>query len=154
MTRTLLIVVGIFAMAGGSSLVTAMAQTPAQARTQSSTDLTSKDDALFAPARRPSSPGFVCSVMRDGKTVCTKSHGLADLERNVPITAESLFYIGSTSKQFTAASIALLVLDGKVSLSTDVRRLITELKNIGAAAPGRTTRNANGGRDNDSNFKA
>lgn len=47
--------------------------------------------------------------------------------------AESVFYIGSTSKQFTAASIALLVLDGKLSLSTDVRTLIPELKEIGAA---------------------
>ena len=133
MTRTLSIVVVILAMAGGSSLVTAMAQTPAQAPTQSSTDLTSKVDALFAPASRPGSPGCVCSVIRNGKTLYTKGHGLADLERNVPITAESVFYIGSTSKQFTAASIALLVLDGKLSLSADVRTLIPELKNIGAA---------------------
>jgi len=95
MTRTLLIVVGIFATAGGSSLVTAMAQIPAQAPTQSSTDLTSKVDALFAPGSRPGSPGLVCSVMRDGKTLYANGHGLADLERNVPITAESVFYIGS-----------------------------------------------------------
>jgi CubicO group peptidase (beta-lactamase class C family) len=71
--------------------------------------------------------------MRDGETLYAKGHGLADLERNVPITPESVFYIGSTSKQFTAASIALLVLDGKLSLSADVRTLIPELKNIGAA---------------------
>ena len=133
MTRTLSIVVGILAIAGGSSLVTAMTQIPAPAPTQSSTDLTSKVDALFAPASRPRSPGCVCSVMRDGKTLYTKGHGLADLERNVPITAESVFYIGSTSKQFTAASIALLVLDGKLSVSADVRTLIPELKDIGAA---------------------
>ena len=133
MTRKLSIVVGILAVAGGSSPATALAQAPAPAPIQSSPDLASQVDALFAPASRPGSPGCVCSVVRDGKTLYAKGHGLADLERNVPITAESVFYIGSTSKQFTAASIALLVLEGKLSLSADVRTLIPELKDIGAA---------------------
>ncbi len=129
MNRKLSMVVGILAIAGGSSSVTAMAQAP----TQSATDLAARVDALFAPASRPGNPGCACAVMRDGKTLYAKGHGLADLERNVPITAESVFYIGSTTKQFTAAAIALLVLDGKLSLSTDVRTLIPELKDIGAA---------------------
>lgn len=129
MTRTLSAVVGILAVASNALPVTAAVQAPAP----SSTDLTSRVDAIFAPGSGPGSPGCVCSVMRDGKILYAKGHGLADLERNVPITAESVFYIGSTSKQFTAASIALLVLDGKLSLSADVRTLIPELKDIGAA---------------------
>jgi len=97
------------------------------------TDLSVKVDAVFAAGHRPGSPGCVCSVILDGKTIYSKGHGLADLERNVPITTESVFIVGSMSKQFTAASIALLVSDGKLSLSADVRTLIPELKDIGAA---------------------
>jgi CubicO group peptidase (beta-lactamase class C family) len=133
MTPKLSIVVGILAMAGGAVVTPATAQTPVQAPSRSSTDLASKVDAILAPARTPGSPGCMVSVIRDGKTLYAKGQGLADLERNVPITTDSVFDIGSTSKQFTAASIALLVLDGKLSLSTDVRTLIPELKDIGAA---------------------
>ena len=125
MTRTLSILVGILATAGGASLVTAMAQTPAQAPTQSSTDLSSQVDAVFAPASRPGSPGCVCSVIRDGKTLYAKGHGLADLERNAPITAESVFYIGSTTKQFTAASIALLCASGVSAARPSTKRRVS-----------------------------
>jgi CubicO group peptidase (beta-lactamase class C family) len=134
MSRTLSTVAGILAIASNALIATALAQAPAQSSTQSSTDpLTAKVDAVFAPGSRPGAPGCVCSVIRDGKVLYANSHGLADLERNVPITTESVFYIGSTSKQFTAASIALLVSEGKLSLSADVRTLIPELKDIGAA---------------------
>src|SRR5688572_19551497 len=79
--------------------------------------LESQTDALFAQWNNPGSPGCVCSVLSGGRTVYSKGYGMADLEHNVPLTPASVFYLPSTTKQFTAASIALLILQGKLSVS-------------------------------------
>jgi len=63
--------------------------------------------------------------------VYSKGYGLANLEQNVPITPQSVFDIGSTSKQFTAASILLLEKQGKLSINDDVRKYIPELPEYG-----------------------
>src|SRR5262249_16859065 len=56
-----------------------------------------------------------------------KGYGLANIEENVPITPQTVFDIGSISKQFTAASILLLEKQGKLRLDDDVRKYIPEL---------------------------
>src|SRR5690606_32385256 len=53
------------------------------------------------------------------------------LEHGVRITPESRFDIGSTAKQFTAASILLLEQDGLLTLDDDVRKWIPELPDYG-----------------------
>lgn len=93
----------------------------------SATSVSEKVDAIFASWNKTDSPGCVCAVIQDGKIVYEKGYGMADLEHNESLTPLSVFYIASTSKQFTAACIALLVLDGKVSLQDDVRKYIPEL---------------------------
>src|SRR5260370_24949879 len=60
-----------------------------------------------------------------------KGYGLASIEENVPVTTESVFDIGATSKQFTAASILLLEKQDKLSLNDDVRKYIPELPDYG-----------------------
>jgi CubicO group peptidase (beta-lactamase class C family) len=55
---------------------------------------------------------------------------MASLELDVPITGHNVFNVGSTSKQFTAASILLLVRDGKLSLDDDVRRYVPRAGNV------------------------
>jgi CubicO group peptidase (beta-lactamase class C family) len=56
---------------------------------------------------------------------------MANLEHSVPISASTVFDLGSTSKQFTAACIGLLVQQGKLSLDDDVRRFLPELRDYG-----------------------
>ncbi len=56
---------------------------------------------------------------------------MANLEYGVPITPRSPFYIGSMSKQFTAACIALLVQRGKLRLTDPVRKYVPELPDYG-----------------------
>src|SRR5258708_3367024 len=63
--------------------------------------------------------------------VYSKGYGLANVEENVSITPQSVFDIGSTSKQFTAASILLLEKQGKLSVNDDVRKYIPELPDYG-----------------------
>ena len=59
-------------------------------------------DAVFADVAKPGSPGCALAVFRDGRIAYERGYGMADLERDVPITPASVFYVGSLSKQFTA----------------------------------------------------
>jgi CubicO group peptidase (beta-lactamase class C family) len=56
---------------------------------------------------------------------------MADLTFDVPITPTTMFDIGSTSKQFTAASIVLLANEGKLSLTDDIRKYVPEVPDYG-----------------------
>lgn len=86
-------------------------------------------DEVFSDLTKPGSPGCALAVYRDGKIIYAKGYGLANIEENVAITPQSVFDIGSTSKQFTAASILLLEKQGKLSVNDDVRKFIPELPN-------------------------
>ncbi len=88
-------------------------------------------DEVFSDLTKPGSPGCALAVYRDGKIIYAKGYGLANIEENVAITPQSVFDIGSTSKQFTAASILLLEKQGKLSIKDDVRKFIPELPNYG-----------------------
>ena len=85
-------------------------------------------DALFALYDNPRSPGCSLAVVREGRTVFARGYGMADLERSVPLSTDSVFRIASTSKQFTAAAIVLLSQEGQLSLDDDVRRTVPELQ--------------------------
>ena len=66
-----------------------------------------------------------------GTPVLAKAYGMADLEHDVPNTAETIFEAGSVSKQFTAAAVLLLAREGKLSLDDPVRKYIPELPDYG-----------------------
>jgi CubicO group peptidase (beta-lactamase class C family) len=87
-------------------------------------------DRLFAAVNRPDSPG--CAVAADLPTgPVRRTYGATDLERPSPITQDSIFEAGSVSKQFTAAAIALLATQHKLSLEDDVRKFVPELPDYG-----------------------
>ncbi|MGB2589385.1 MAG: serine hydrolase domain-containing protein [Candidatus Acidiferrum sp.] len=88
-------------------------------------------DEVFADYTKPGSPGCAVAVYRNGRIIHAKGYGLANIEEDVPITPESVFDIGSTSKQFTAASILLLEKQGKLSVNDDIRKYIPELPDYG-----------------------
>lgn len=84
-------------------------------------------DKVFADVQKDGSPGCALGVFRGGQVIYAKGYGLASVELNAPITPQTVFDIGSTSKQFTAASILLLEQQGKLSVNDDVRKYIPEL---------------------------
>lgn len=89
--------------------------------------VTDRIDALFAEWDKPDSPGAALGIIHDGDLVYTRGYGMADLEHGVPIAPKSVFYIASVSKQFTAASIVLLALRGRISLDDDIRTYVPEI---------------------------
>ena len=69
-------------------------------------------------------PGYMIGVIRDSSFIFQKGYGLANLEYNIPMSPNSAFNVASLSKQFTGACIALLILEGKVSLDDNVKNYI------------------------------
>jgi len=88
-------------------------------------------DRIFAAYDRTDSPGCAVGVYRNGQMALARGYGMANLELNVALTPQSVFDIGSTSKQFTATSVVLLAQQGKLSLDDDIRKYIPELPNYG-----------------------
>lgn len=88
-------------------------------------------DEVFADVATAGSPGCALAVAREGKIVYEKGYGLANIEENVAITPHTVFDIGSTSKQFTAASILLLEKQGKLSVNDDIRKYVPEIPDYG-----------------------
>jgi CubicO group peptidase (beta-lactamase class C family) len=82
---------------------------------------------LLATSINGYSPGCALGVLHDGAVVYQGARGYADLDYGVPLTTNSVFYIASDSKQFTAFCIALLVDRGIVRLSDPVAKWIPEL---------------------------
>lgn len=77
-------------------------------------------------------PGCAVAIVQDGEIVFEQGYGLADLERKVPITPATSFNIASMTKQFTGMAVALLIADGKLRESDDIRKFLPELKDYGA----------------------
>jgi CubicO group peptidase (beta-lactamase class C family) len=88
-------------------------------------------DSIFAAYAKPDSPGCALGVIRNGNFIYRKSYGLANLELGVPLSSQSVFYMGSVSKQFTAASVVLAAEQGFLSLDDNVRKYVPELPNYG-----------------------
>lgn len=84
-------------------------------------------DALFSKWNRADSPGCAVGVMRAGRLVLERGYGRARLSDGPPLTARSGFLVGSTSKQFTAATVIRLALAGKLALDAPVVRYLPEL---------------------------
>ena len=84
-------------------------------------------DAIFAPTDRIDGPGCALGITRDGATVLERAYGRSNIEDGTPITTESIFEIGSMTKQFTAMAVTLLADDGRLSLDDDVRKFIPEM---------------------------
>ena len=64
-------------------------------------------------------------VLKDGKPLLMKGYGEADHEQHVPFTTETLVSIGSITKQFTAAAILKLEMEGKLKVEDPITRFFT-----------------------------
>jgi CubicO group peptidase (beta-lactamase class C family) len=93
-------------------------------------DKTAEIDKIFTWVK-PNMPGCAVGASHNGKQVVNRAYGLADLERNVPISPATVFDAASIRKQFVAASILVLVEEGRLSLADDVRKHVPELPDYG-----------------------
>lgn len=94
-------------------------------------DLTQQIDPLFTKWDTPQTPGGMLGIIHHGELILQRAYGMADVESAQPLTPDSVFDIGSVSKQFTAACVLLAAQDGILSLDDDVRKFIPELPDYG-----------------------
>lgn len=66
-------------------------------------------------------PGLSLAVIRDGQVVLTEGYGFRDVEKKLPVTPETRFAIGSSTKAFTTAALGMLVDEGKIEWDKPVR---------------------------------
>lgn len=119
-------VIAAASLAGGQ----AQAQAPAAKAPELSAE--AKVDRVFERWNRSDAPGCVVGVAVGGKPVLIKAYGMANLEYGIRLRPDTVFESGSVAKQFTAAAIALLCQDGKLSLDDPVRKHVPELPDFGA----------------------
>ncbi len=88
-------------------------------------------DKVFERWNHSDTPGCAVGVAVDGVPVLVRAYGMANLEYGLRIRPDTVFESGSVAKQFTAAAVALLVQDGKLSLDDPVRKYLPEVPDFG-----------------------
>ena len=89
-------------------------------------------DAIFSDFE--GRPGVAVGIYHAGEVLFGRGYGLANLDEEIPITTETLFETASVSKQFTAACIYLLEMEGKLSLDDPIQRFLPEFPTYGDRA--------------------
>ena len=85
-------------------------------------DTAAVDRLLEASLKTWASPGAAVAIVENGKIVHVKGYGVRELGKPDPVTADSLFEIASTTKAFTALTVAMLADDGKLAWDDPVRK--------------------------------
>jgi D-alanyl-D-alanine carboxypeptidase len=80
------------------------------------------DSVATAAVAEHRTAGVSVAVVKNGRTVLAKGYGHADLENDVPATAETVYRIGSITKQFTSAAIMRLMEQGKLALDDTLQK--------------------------------
>jgi D-alanyl-D-alanine carboxypeptidase len=82
--------------------------------------------ALVHATFQATQPGGAVIVVKDGRTIYRDAVGMASLELGVPLQADSVFRIGSVTKQFTSASVMMLVEQKKLALDDDITKFFPD----------------------------
>ena len=110
------------------------------------------DEYIKAEMQKQRIPGISIAVLKEGKVIKAEGYGLANVELNIPAKADTVYKIGSVSKQFIASGIMLLAEDQKIGLDDrsasisrglptpgseiTIRHLLTHTSGIVREAPG------------------
>ncbi len=78
------------------------------------------DEYIARAMREFHLPGLALLVVRDGVVAKAAGYGFADIDRKTAVTPETVFKIGSISKQLIATGIMLLVQDGRLTVDDPV----------------------------------
>ncbi|MDO4583324.1 MAG: serine hydrolase domain-containing protein [Planctomycetia bacterium] len=84
--------------------------------------------ALQGYVDRGEMPGFVSILATPEKVLRVDCVGYADLEKQRPMTPDTLFWIASTTKIFTAAAVMVLVDEGKISLDEPLETYLPQFR--------------------------
>lgn len=121
-----------FALKSVSLLAVALALAPLPAAAVPA-DFRARAEATLNAAVPADQPGMAAIVTERGRTVYLAGRGLADVEHRTPIAPNSVFRLGSITKQFTSSVIMQLVQEGRISLEDPLSRFLPDYPQPGAA---------------------
>jgi CubicO group peptidase (beta-lactamase class C family) len=104
----------------------ASAQTPAASPLPSRQEITRKVDEYMSAAVRVNRFSGAVLVARDGQPVVNRGYGMANIELGVPNTPQTVFRIGSVTKQFTGMAIVMLQERGKLSVNDPICKYLSD----------------------------
>jgi len=115
------IVISLVALLLNSAGVFVFAQTPRPANEK---DFVAAFDAQIQKtiAAFPALPGIAFVVIKDDRPIFLRAYGMADKESGIKADTDTLFYIASSTKSFTALAAAMLDKEGKIKLSDPVTK--------------------------------
>ena len=90
-------------------------------------------DELFRDFDKPDAPGASVMVIRNGKVLCAKAYGLANVEKATRNTARTNFRLASLTKQFSAMAIMIQADAGKLNLDDSITKFFPEFPEYGRA---------------------
>ncbi|HYP52333.1 MAG TPA: serine hydrolase domain-containing protein [Pyrinomonadaceae bacterium] len=112
---------------------------PAAAQADLAARLAAVEKAVEEKRAELGVPGVALVIVKDDRVVYMKGLGVKDLEKKLPVTPDTLFAIGSSSKAFTAMTVALGADDGKLSLDDSPKKYLPYFKLQDADADARIT---------------
>lgn len=97
---------------------------PAAADVAPASEVASKaEEYMTARAARDKFSGTIL-IAQDGKPIIRRAYGLANIELDVPCKPETVYRLGSITKQFTATAVLILQEQGKLKLSDPVSKYV------------------------------
>jgi CubicO group peptidase (beta-lactamase class C family) len=116
-------VLGFFA----ACLLTSAPAIAREAKIPETFDLNQVDSFLAAEVLERGRVGLSVAIVKNGQLVFAKGYGRRSLRDNRPVEPDTLFAIGSVTKQFTCACILLLAQEGKLSVRDKVSKYFPKL---------------------------
>lgn len=86
------------------------------------------DDVVTDAMKKFEVPGMAIAIVKGKEVIYSKGFGYRDVERQLPVTADTLFAIGSSSKAFTTFVLGTLVDEGKIEWDKPLRNYISWFK--------------------------
>jgi len=83
-------------------------------------------DKILSEQFRPDETGATVLVSRNGEIIYKKAFGMANLELNIPMQVDNVFWVASIGKQFTAVAILQLMEQGKLNLQDEITKFIPD----------------------------
>jgi CubicO group peptidase (beta-lactamase class C family) len=109
-----------------------LAQNSSQAQGAATQDLDARlaavEKAIGAKRQELGIPGLSLVIVKDDRVIYMKGLGYKDFERKLPVTPDTLFAIGSSSKAFTSMLVAMGADEGKISLDDSPKKFLPYFK--------------------------
>jgi CubicO group peptidase (beta-lactamase class C family) len=120
--------------ASGQAVAATMATTNAPVNSSLEGPHDAKEAEAFADSvfkdmmKKHNTVGSNFSLVADGKVLVSKGYGYADKEKKIPVDKDTVFQIGSVTKQFTALAAMQMVDKGKIDLHGDIQKYLGGFK--------------------------